>query len=319
MNNYHIAFITADSENLKEHFPTAAEPHLIPKEPPFTPDDQLAVDFLRKNNIEISPVVWGTDVNSLKQFDLVILRSPWNYVDADESIIRFSNWLDELSKHNINIENNARFMKWLIDKSYLLDLEYSGVPVVPTIPVNQGQSFNLKKHFNNHGAFVIKPCISAAGKNLFLIKDRDTAEKIQPQFDELLTRKSFVVQPFIQEVSTHGEWSLIFIDNIYSHSVHKKPGTGSILVQTERGGSISFVEPPAEIINFAQENLEKFTLDYNPLYLRVDVLIKGDKLLISEIEGVEPELFFRAKPESVGPFCKAVQNRLTKTISTAGV
>lgn len=304
---YHIGFITCPAEKLAEYFPTAAEPDLIPTEPPFTPDDQIAVDYLRERDIQVSPIVWGTDVKELEQFDLVVMRSPWDFVDDDESISKFTNWLIELEVNNIKILNSVHFMKWLLDKSYLLDLERAGVPVVPSKLV---QNLDLTEAYNKMGPFVLKPCVSASGKNLFLIDSAEKAQETQPIYSELSESRQFVLQPFIKEIRTNGEWSLVFIDGIYCFAVHKKPGKDNILVQAEQGGSTNFIEPPQEVIKFAQDNLSKIISGYDPLYLRLDILQTDNGLLLSECEGVEPELFFRANEKSKDLFYQALIKQL---------
>ena len=47
-----------------------------------------------------------------------------------------------------------------------------------------------------------------------------------------------------------------------------------------------------------------------PLYLRIDVIETVTGGLLSECEGVEPELFFRARPGSVASFAKLIEIEL---------
>jgi hypothetical protein len=49
-----------------------------------------------------------------------------------------------------------------------------------------------------------------------------------------------------------------------------------------------------------------------PLYLRIDILETGGGPRVSECEGVEPELFFRARPGSERRFCELVLERLER-------
>jgi hypothetical protein len=49
-----------------------------------------------------------------------------------------------------------------------------------------------------------------------------------------------------------------------------------------------------------------------PLYLRIDILETADGPRVSECEGVEPELFFRARPGSECRFRELVQRRLER-------
>jgi hypothetical protein len=54
-----IALATCPAEKLCDYFPTAAEPGVVPVEPPFAPDDQVAVDELRRAGVDVEPVVWA--------------------------------------------------------------------------------------------------------------------------------------------------------------------------------------------------------------------------------------------------------------------
>ena len=49
-----------------------------------------------------------------------------------------------------------------------------------------------------------------------------------------------------------------------------------------------------------------------PLYLRIDILQTADGPRVSECEGVEPELFFRARPGSEHRFRELVLERLRR-------
>ncbi len=79
-----IGIVTCGAEKLADFFPTAAEPDLIPTESPFTPDDQLLVDELRRRGHQVSAGVWGVDTSRLiDRFDRIIVRSAWDYMDSD--------------------------------------------------------------------------------------------------------------------------------------------------------------------------------------------------------------------------------------------
>ena len=176
-----------------------------------------------------------------------------------------------------------------------------------------------------------------------------------------------MVQPFLPEVTTNGEWSLVFIAGKYSHSVLKKPGAGQILVHADHGGRTLFETPRPEVVALAetvmgllraaleasststatsststatsssststtastttsssssssssdaQSATEKERCDTNTmfLYMRLD-FIETDSHgpLLSECEGMEPELFFRARPESANEFASEVIKLVKQT------
>ena len=53
-----------------------------------------------------------------------------------------------------------------------------------------------------------------------------------------------------------------------------------------------------------------YPVPFPPLYLRIDVIESGDGPLLSECEGVEPELFFRACPGSEQRFRALSEERM---------
>ena len=106
---------------MADYYPTAAEPDFVPTELPFTPDDQLLVDALRQRGHQVSAVVWGVDTSRLAdQFDRLIIRSPWHYMDSDEQRQGFLSWLEKLDATGIVVENELKVMLWLMDKRYML-------------------------------------------------------------------------------------------------------------------------------------------------------------------------------------------------------
>lgn len=318
-----IGFITSLSEKLDYYFPTIAEPDFTSTEPPFTPDDQIAVNYLRKDrNLNIEPVIWGTPPEDLKEFDLLIIRSPWDYTDSNKSRQLFLRWIEEIEKSNLNLLNSTKFIKWMLDKHYLKDFERSGIPIVPTIYTEKEEPINLKKIYKTKGAFIIKPCISAAGVGLRYIDSENCAGHYQEEINIESQYTEFMIQDFIKEIQTKGEWSLIYFGGEYSHSIHKKPATNSILVQAELGGSLHFKEPEIKLIEFGNKVMNSLATafkiatneDYNndALYLRIDIIEDETGYYLSECEGVEPELFFRAKPGSEKTFAKHLYQHLSQ-------
>lgn len=135
-----IGIATSGAEKLADYFPTAAEPDFLPTEPPFTPDDQLLVDELRRRGHQVSAIVWGGETSRLaEQFDRLIVRFPWDYMDSDEQCQGFLSWLGMLAATELVVENEPQVMLWLMDKRYLLDFVAVGVPIVPTqfMPVGE--------------------------------------------------------------------------------------------------------------------------------------------------------------------------------------
>ena len=315
-----IGIVTSCPEKLVDYFPTTAEPNFIPTEVPFTPDDQLLVDELRRRGHQVSAVVWGSKTCQLEdRFDFLIIRSPWDYMDSNELRQRFLRWLEDLAATRMVVENELPVVLWLMDKSYLLDFSAVGIPIVPTHVIKPGDLIDLAAFVRQHGAAIIKPAVSAAGVGVEFLPDCTVAGAFQQEFEDRCQRGAQLVQPFIPEIQTNGEWSLVYFRGEYSHGVHKVPARGRIMVHAERGGSLEFAEPPFMVRQAADQAAAAFPQAFAhrgdrtcrmPLYLRIDIIETAAGALLSECEGVEPELFFRAKPGSAARFAELSENSL---------
>lgn len=302
-------------------------------EPKFTPDDLAVVDALRRRGFEVEPVSWGTGTDQLKreQFDLLVMRSAWDYMNSEESRKEFAQWLKKLRQAEIKVQNPPDFMLWNLDKHYLKDMEKAGIQVVPTTILEPDEEFDPAAYVRKNGDIIVKPCIGAGGRDTFRIsysQENDSiittpplgkdGKDIQAELDRLREGRSFIVQPFLREISTQGEWSLIFLNGEYSHSLLKKPSTGNFLVQERHGGSVTFEKAPDDVIAAAKEAYSKISdargrKKTDLLYARVDVAPTQKGNYVMEVEGTEPELFFRAKPGSEEQFCTGIENKIAQS------
>ena len=85
-------------------------------------------------------------------FDLVVLRSTWDYAERRDEFLA---WVDGLP----HVVNTPEVVRWNTDKRYLADLAEAGVPVVPTAFLEPGAELEPPG-----GRFVVKPRISAGGR-----------------------------------------------------------------------------------------------------------------------------------------------------------
>ncbi len=306
-----IGFITC--QDLGPYFPSS-------KNPLYTHDDQAAVDYLEEKGISVAPVVWGTSPSELKKqnFTLLIVRSTWDYMDSEDNRTNFLEWLRKCHTESLKVLNPVPLMLWNMDKRYLLDLEKENVPIVNTTLISKDQDLNLINIFEERGPFVVKPTVSAAAIDTFRVLSIEDAKSLSQgnssfdprPFSTIREGRDMLIQPYHKEIETEGEWSLIFLNGSYSHSVLKKPKEGGWLVQDERGGSVHCLKAPSiieEKANFAfskikdsfnnshffhsQEGKEQ-KLKNTPLYARVDLIPTSLGPLVGELEMVEPELFF---------------------------
>lgn len=221
----------------------------------------------------MSAAPWDDSSIQWRDFDRVVLRSCWNYHLEPRS---FASWLDAIERYGVPLQNRVDVVRANMHKSYLLALAAAGVPTVPTLLVPRG------------GSIVMKPAISAtAYKTSRMAVDDDV-----------------LVQPFIEEVVRNGEWSLVFFDGVFSHSVIKRAATGDFRVQNDFGGSADTAAAPESTIALAQHALR--TLPAMPTYARVDCVVTEHGPLLMELELIEPVLFLERSANAADAFADAI-------------
>lgn len=279
-------------------------------EPDLFKDDRFLFAPLRQRGIQAEVVLWDDETIDWTSYDLVVLRSVWDYhLRSGE----FLGWLRGLRAEAVNIINAFDLIEWNMDKRYLVQLAHHGIKIVPTIHLLPDSSVALYDIVQAQGwdEAVIKPAISASGDQTWRIT-LDTAEDHQSHFDQLARQTGVLVQRFMPEIQ-QGEWSLTFFNGIYSHAVLKRPPANSMFVHEERGGTNTVIQPPPNIV--AQANyvlrMVKMLTTHLPIYARVDGLVIDEELVLMELECIEPELHLAyAAPYAAERFADAITSVL---------
>ncbi len=253
----------------------------------FASDDLPVVDLLRSKGIEVQPLPWDGDSDKWNSFDLVVIRSCWNYHLHPE---KFMEWLDQMESQKVKLFNSAKTVTWNLHKGYLQELELKGVLLPETIWLKKGTAANLSQLITekNWEKAVVKPAISATAFNTFLVL-KEEANQLQLKFAEQLQDADMLVQKFMPEIQQEGEWSLIFFDKKFSHAVIKRPAAKDFRVQNDFGGTSLLAIPPAFVVEQADKILS--LVDEPLLYTRVDGVISNNQFLLMELELIEPMLF----------------------------
>lgn len=244
-------------------------------------------DLLKEKGLNISFQIWDDPAVDWSRFDLIVLKSPWDYFDKIDA---FYAWLDKLESLNVRVLNPVEIVRWNADKRYLLDLQEQGVKVVPTEWLEQGDTFEAARLFKKLGAekVIVKPAVSGGAKNTFAMTLTE-AEAKAASINELLQQESFLAQPFLEEIKTKGEWSFLFFNGKYSHTVLKTAKPGDFRVQHFFGGTVHTPEPPLALLEAAQQIVDKHA--QGCLYARVDGVERNGELALMELELIEPFLF----------------------------
>jgi glutathione synthase/RimK-type ligase-like ATP-grasp enzyme len=242
-------------------------------------DDEAGplTEALAAHGVEAEPAVWDDQGIDWDRFDLVVVRSTWDYPGRRE---QFLAWAEGLP----HVLNPTEVLRWNTDKRYL---EILGGDAVPTEFLEPGAEFVAPGH-----PYVVKPSVGAGSIGAARYDAGDT--RAAAHVAELhAAGQTVMVQPYVEEVDRRGETSLIYVRGEFSHAVHKEPilarggspAAGSLYVEEQ----MSPVEAADQehllgervlaALPFAREEL---------LYARIDV-VPGPKVL--EVELTEPSLF----------------------------
>jgi glutathione synthase/RimK-type ligase-like ATP-grasp enzyme len=264
--------------------------------------DRLFLEELRRRDVHAEPVIWDDDSAEWSAWDCVVIRSCWDY---HLKVDRFRAWIDRLEGMRVPLINPPDVLRWNIHKGYLLEVARAGARIPPTRIVAQGDRRPLGVIVRDAGwtASVIKPAISASGQSTRLI-DRDPTTDDERAYAEMVAAGDVLLQAYVPEVRTHGEWSFVFFEGRYSHAVLKVAAPGEFRVHIEWGGTVEDVPPPPALVRQARALVD--ALDLGACYARVDGTEVDGELTVMEVELVEPELFFNHDPDATARLADAV-------------
>ncbi|KAA9346089.1 ATP-grasp domain-containing protein [Adhaeribacter soli] len=271
-------------------------------------EDNRLHQFLLSKDLEVNFEIWDDPDVNWKKYDAILLKSPWDYFDH---IQEFNRWLDKLESQHLRVLNPIKTVRWNSDKRYLLDLEKSGFPIVPTRILETPDDLNIYELYEKWQTetIIIKPVISGGAKNTFSISKAEAAT-IEPKIKFLLAKEAFLAQPFVPEIQTEGEWSLIFFNGRFSHCVLKVPKSGDFRVQHYFGGAIIPSDPPETVLKTAQKLVQEFANDC--LYARVDGVKVKDEFQLMELELIEPLLYLQQHQELYENYYQALMEMLSQ-------
>ena len=271
--------------------------------PALTPSDALLVEPLKKEHIHIIPTPWDDPAINWAQFDAIALRSCWNYHTKYKEFIDWTLQLDKLHAH---VLNTTEIIRWNSEKTYLLDLEGRGASVVPTIIIKQNEKFSLKDILSKTGwsDIVIKPSIGADADGVFKVSQHEY-ESGEKKFQNIVQHNTVLIQPLMTEVMTDGEYSIVFLDGIYSHCVKKIPKKGEFRSNYQFGNTERLVELSDNLLRQAYTIVRLVTP--LPFYARVDGIIRNGEFVLMELELIEPHLFINFFPPAAIAFARALK------------
>ncbi|WP_426690284.1 ATP-grasp domain-containing protein [Rhodanobacter ginsengiterrae] len=274
--------------------------------PSIQADDAQLASVLEQLGITPISCIWNDPAVDWSMFDAVLIRTIWDYYKHHPDFIA---WLDRLDRIGIPTINDSRVLRWNSDKRYLLELATVSVTTIPTRLAAGGELADVLATMPAQQV-VIKPTVSGGAWHTLRGRVGDT------EFAEAVTRLprelDYLVQPFVPEIVSAGEWSLLYFGGAFSHAVVKRPATGDYRVQSEHGGTVEAGQPPAASLAAAETALAAVAArGYGELaYARVDGVICDDAFLVMELELIEPFLFLEEQPRAAEYFARDLARRL---------
>lgn len=269
-------------------------------------EDQILRTALEARGLKVHRTHWDNPDFDWRQTRSAMFRTTWDYFDR---FAEFTRWLADVSSKT-QLINDLQLVRWNMDKAYLGDLARVGIPIPPTQFIAQGDLRSLREIAQAAAwdEFVLKPAVSGAARHTYrcTLQAVATHEEI---FRQLISAEDMLVQEFLHNVPLLGELTLMVMDGHYTHAVHKKARAGDFRVQDDFGGTVADYVPTVDEIAFAERVIQ--ACPTHPLYARVDMVWdNAGQLCVSELEAIEPELWFRKHPAAVAPLADGIARLL---------
>ena len=269
-------------------------------------EDRLVYHALEELGLKTLRLAWDDMFFDWSTTKSVLFRTTWDYFDRYDE---FSEWLEIISKQT-TLLNSEALIRWNIDKHYLLDLEKNGVQITESHFIEQGAKVSLTQlhHILNWKNTVLKPCISGAARHTYKLNP-ENLEVHESIFQELIANEAMMLQPFQYNIISKGEISMMVFNGEFTHAMLKKAKAGEFRVQDDFGGSVHEYSPTASEIEFAESCVK--ACNELPIYARVDIFEDNNgNLALSELELIEPELWFRTNPDAAKLLAQAIKQKL---------
>lgn len=257
-------------------------------------EDKLVMSAMEKQGLRVRRINWDDSRVDWRDTKHIMFRSTWDYY---ERFPEFDRWLEKV-REQTSMVNPYETIRWNLDKHYLLELAEKGITIPPTIIMERGEQKTLEVlcASTKWKEIILKPVISGGARHTYRFL-REDVWKYESIYKELISAEAMMIQEFQVEVTEKGELSFVMIGGRYSHAVLKKARAGDFRVQDDFRGTLHSYEPSREEIAWAEEVLS--SCEYPHLYARVDGIWDNQgRLALTELELIEPELWFRFRPEA---------------------
>src|SRR5690554_3370148 len=242
-------------------------------------DEELLLPHLPEAEV----VAWDNPEVDWSQYEVVLLRSPWNYTERLPEFLAWAELVSGVSR----LHNPLEIVRWNTDKRYLADLAARGIPTVPTVFVAPGETVAAEAL---DGHVVVKPTVGAGSSGARLFRD-DLDGALAHVAALHQDGYTAMVQPYLSAVDEVGETALVYIGGEFSHAARK----AAILSQDMSWSTGLYADEKLAATHASEQERELADRVIAGLphlaYARVDLLPSDDGPVLLELELTEPSLF----------------------------
>ncbi|GAB2485533.1 hypothetical protein GCM10027063_29270 [Promicromonospora xylanilytica] len=266
--------------------------------PDLHKDDVPLLAALAERGVTAEPAVWDDPAVDWSAYDLVLVRSTWDYSPRHDEFLAWARALPQVA-------NSADVIEWNTDKRYLRELDAAGVPVIPTIWLDPARHLSKRAVHTRmpaFGDFVVKPVVSAGARDTgrYQPVSAESRGRAIAHAVRLLDEGRWVmIQPYVTSVDTAGETCLIFIDGELTHAVRKNAlltGPAEDSAELYAAEEMSAFEATPAQVDVARRALAvaREATGADLTYARVDLVSGDDGVpMVLELELTEPSLWMK--------------------------
>ena len=213
----------------------------------------MLITALAQAGASATQAIWSLLEVDWTHFSAVVIRTCWDY---HLRVPEFLAWIKSLEDRHIAVVNHPELIRWNVDKTYLQHYAACSIAIPETIWLQQEEEADIAKLCAIHGweQAVPKPTISYG-------TERRNSGQVQGPL---------MIQQYLRAIENEGEWSRIYFEHEFSHSVRKRPRDEDFRVQKDFAGSVEPARPSSNLGSFAEDALK--LLPHPATFARVDLV-----------------------------------------------
>lgn len=272
---------------------------------------------LERHGVAAGPVVWSDGETTWADYDVLLVRSCWEYHTQEEA---FRRWIRTVKSAGTVLLNRAPTIRWNLDKSYLQDLAERGTSVIPTEFVTWGDPPPLRDILRDYGweSAGVEPAVGTSSTDVWRTS-ADEAPARQAEFASLAAESDVLVQEFAPEIN-EGERSLVFFQGRFGHALRSQPAADDFRAHPDFGATTTLDTPGPALVDQARAVVETAcdVLNIPPEalpYARIDGIERGGEFRLMELELIEPFLGLATAEHAVDVFTDAIESAFERSVA----